>query len=181
MGGYHGGLMFNYNFAERLDFSNGFSVGLSDILVRKIPGAIKVVRASEADDRKGIDYRVLRADGKQFLVDAKIRNEDWSAKNLKYDDLALETWSVIQNGIGIKVGWTRDTAKHTDYILWLWTDTGRFFLVPFPMLCGVFENHWREWATTYKTARQDSGEWQSECVFVPRLKLMEKLSAWHHN
>jgi hypothetical protein len=90
------------------------------------------------------------------------------------DDLALETWSVI----GQRVGWTRDTGKTTDYVLWFWQDTGRFFLASFPALCTVFASHWEQWWTQYRTRQQDSGGWRSECTFVPRDALVDALNMW---
>lgn len=96
-----------------------------------------------------------------------------------YDDLALETWSVVpdERNEG-KVGWTRDSTKRTDYTLWFWQDTGRFFLVAFPPLCAVFWRYWTLWRDHYQTERQSSGDWQSECVFVPRPVVVAKLNGW---
>lgn len=105
-------------------------------------------------------------------VDVKVRSKDYSLRGK--DDLALETWSVK----GQKVGWTRDTAKRTDYILWFWQDTGRFFIVSFPALCRVFCHHWQKWLGKYEHETQDSGRWQSECVFVPRAVVRRALEQW---
>ena len=38
-------------------------------------------------------------------------------------DIALETWSVIEK---LKIGWTRDLNKRSDYVLWFWLDTKRW-------------------------------------------------------
>jgi len=58
-------------------------------------------------------------------------------------------------------------------VLWLWADTKRFCLVPFPMLCKVFEQQWQAWSKHYKTRQQftprsGGSGYRSECVFVPR-------------
>ena len=155
----------NYGFAERLGMSHGaaIGVGVEEILKDNVPGAWNVRRASEQDDRSGTDFWVERGCGESLSVDCKIRSQDWSLKGC--DDLALETWSVIERG---KVGWTRDSAKRTDYVLWFWKDTGRWCLIPFPMLCKVFAAKWEAWTRKYKTVQQRTDTYHSECVFVPR-------------
>jgi hypothetical protein len=155
----------NFSFAERLGMSHGAAAGATvrDILKANIPGAWDVRLANETDDRHGTDWWVERSSGEPISVDCKVRSSDWATKGS--DDLALESWSVIESQ---KVGWTRDENKQTDYILWLWQDTGRWCLIPFPMLCKVFSEKWSQWALKYKSARQRTENYHSECVFVPR-------------
>lgn len=144
------------------------SATVKDVLLNNIPGACNVYQASRSNDRNGTDWWVEHENGSHLSVDAKVRSVDWAAKG--QDDLALETWSVVE---AKKIGWTRDIKKRTDYVLWLWTDTGRWCLVPFPMLCGVFSEYWKEWTGRYKTRQQytPEGNYHSECVFVPRKEL----------
>lgn len=161
-----------YDFKERLIWSEGFlGAGIERILKARIPGAVSVTRASLRHDKNGTDYWVERKNGKRLSVDVKARQRDFAPE---YDDLALETWSSI----GDRPGWTRDESKQTDYVLWFWTDTGRFFLANFPCLCNTFARYWRQWVGLYQVAEQDSGGWQSQCVFVPRSVVMDKMAAW---
>lgn len=161
-----------YDFNERLVWSQGYlHAGIERILVVRIPGAQVVTKASLGADRHGTDYWVERGNGKALSVDVKVRQRDLSPE---YDDLALETWSVI----GQRVGWTRDDAKLTDYVLWFWQDSGRFFLADFPCLCKVFQRYWQQWLGLYQVAVQDSGGWKSQCIFVPRPVVMDKMTAW---
>jgi len=165
----------NYDFTKQLVWSHGFlNEGIEKILRSRIPLCESVEQASDKDDRSGVDYWAQRKDLPALGIDVKIRDKDFA--RYEQDDLALETWSSIDN----KVGWTRDATKRTDYILWFWQDTGRFFLVAFPPLCKVFARYWERWRTTYKTAQQNSGQWQSECVFVPRDILIAKLNDWQN-
>ena len=140
-----------------------------DILLREIPGALNVHPAHDANDRDGVDWWVEVVGCRHLAVDAKVRERDWAATHPGEDDLALETWNVIERK---EPGWTRDPSKRADFILWLWRDTGRWCLIPFAMLCRVFRANWREWSERYKTARQFTGDcaggYHSECVFVPR-------------
>lgn len=158
-----------FDFAERLSMSAGNSASrnLEVILVSEIPGAVSATPAAQVNDRQGVDWWVEMSTARHLAVDCKVRATDWAATHPDEDDLALETFSVVEKGIA---GWTRDANKRCDYILWLWTDTGRFCLLPFPMLCKVFSANWEQWRAKYKTRRQftTGRNYHSECVFVPR-------------
>ena len=163
-----------YGFEERLAMSSGVaaSADVRSILLKHIPGAVNAHQAATVNDRQGIDWWVEMSTAKHLAVDAKVREQDWAARNPHEDDLALESWSVVEKQVP---GWTRDVNKKCDYVLWLWKDTGRFCLVPFPMLCGVFSRRWQSWRVDYKTRQQHTpranGGYHSECVFVPRREL----------
>lgn len=161
-----------YEFGERLAMSQGVSgnTSIEAILLEAIPGALSARPAHKKNDRHGVDWWV-ECDGRHLAVDVKARGEDWASKPRPYtaDDLALETWSVIERNV---VGWTRDESKRTDYVLWFWQDTRRWCLIPFPFLCRVFSERWQEWHAAYEhhkqhTPRADGG-YHSECVYVPR-------------
>lgn len=163
-----------YGFNDRLRMSQGVAANadVRSALLAEIPGAVNVYAAHSSNDRQGVDWWVEMSTARHLAVDAKVRETDWAATHPNEDDVALETWSVVEKNIP---GWTRDANKRCDYVLWLWKDTGRFCLVPFPMLCRVFEFQWQNWASKYKTARQftprANGGYHSECVFVPRREL----------
>jgi hypothetical protein len=172
----------SYGFQERLDFSNGHSPDPDNVLSflkHRIPNFKRVHKAANANDRAGCDYYIERLGLPSLGVDLKLREADFSVRPPDYpDDLALETFSVIEGAI---TGWTRDPAKMCDYILWYWQDTGRFFIVPFPPLCCVFQRYWQEWKELYKVAEQHTPgrrSWHSECVFVPRQVVVEYIGRW---
>lgn len=164
-----------YGFSEQLEMSQGICAekSIEFILLNNIPGAVRVERANNRDDRHGTDYWVHHKRGKPYSIDVKSRSEDYATKPEPFtaDDLALETWSVME---AQKVGWTRDDAKMTDYVLWYWQDSGRWCLVPFAMLCRVFQKFWEEWCKQFKFSvkrqrtSQNGRSWHSECVFIPR-------------
>ncbi len=168
-----------YEFNERLAFSDGVTIkaDVQSILLAEIPGALCVERATEADDRSGVDWWVYREGTPTLSVDAKVRKQDWAAKTERYraDDLALETWSVMERHIP---GWTRNPLKQSDYILWLWCDTGRWCLIAFPLLCAVMQDKWQEWQVRFKRSQQftpTGGGYHSECVFVPRREVWKEI------
>ena len=166
-----------YGFNDRLEMSVGVSASrdIEKILFEVIPGSTKVFPASNANDRSGTDWWVEHDSGRFLSVDCKVREKDYAAQPVKADDLALETLSVVEKGIP---GWTRSEKKRSDFILWFWLDTGRWCLVPFPMLCKVFQLKWRDWAAKYRVATQftpESGGYHSKCVFVPRKEVWAEI------
>ncbi len=144
---------------------------ITEILMREIPGATSVMRATVEQDKKGTDFWVWRKCRRPLSVDVKVRKIDYTKfQPPDYaDDLALETFNVIEQSVP---GWTRDENKQTDYILWFWKDTGRWALVPFVLLCIVFRRKWEEWKLQYAPYVQrtpwNGADFHSECVFVPR-------------
>jgi len=167
-----------YTFKDRLGLSQGYSQSknIKEILLAQIPGALQIIPAHLKNDKHGTDWWIELAAGKFLSVDVKVREEDFALKPNGGDDLALETFSVVEKQI---VGWTRSTEKQTDYILWLWIDSGRWCLVPFPMLCKVFTDNWERWIKLFKKATQrtpqGNGFYTSECVFVPRKEVWSEI------
>lgn len=170
----------SFGFDRQLIASNGViqSCDVSEILRERIPGCVSARKTDKDLDRRGIDWIAELANGRSVGVDVKARTKDYATRG--EDDLALETFSVINT----KPGWTRDESKLCEYVLWLWSDTGRFCLMPFPPLCGVFKANWQEWRTIYRRSVQRTPEsltrpaWRSECVFVPRLVVIESVVDW---
>ena len=158
-----------HNWDQQLLMSHEYATSsdAARILKNCIPGACRVEKASTADDKKGIDFWVHRENERSLSVDIKTRKEDYFLRG--QDDLALETWSVVEEK---KIGWTRDSNKQCDYVMWLWQNSRRYCIVPFPILCSVFSERWEEWRGTYRIATQRTfgrmRAWHSECVFVPR-------------
>lgn len=170
----------SYGFDQQLIASNGViqSCDVSEILRARIPGCLKAKKTDKELDRRGVDWLADLSNGRSVGVDVKARTKDYAARG--EDDLALETFSVIDT----KPGWTRDEAKLCEWVLWLWSDTGRFCLMPFPPLCGVFQANWQEWRRIYRCSVQRTPEsrtrsaWRSECVFVPRQVVIDAVVDW---
>ena len=162
-----------YSFRQQMIMSQGVvaTASVDAVLLGQIPGAAAVVRAAKKDDRNGTDYWVhVDRSARAISVDAKVLSKDPMEFRKPEDTVPLETWSNKERG---NVGWTRDTSKQTDYILWIWTPTKRFALVPFRLLCGVFVENWEAWREQYRTHEQATTRdgrllYHSECVFVKR-------------
>lgn len=150
-----------YNFQEKLQGTQGVEIDkqICRIFRKLFPEINQIRLATIEEDKKGTDYFLDFEQIRSIRIDVKIREQDFG-KN----DLALEVWANMEHE---KVGWTRDSQKETDYILWLWKDTARYHFIPFLLLRRIFEIHFKTWMSQFKTAIQDSGDWQSQCVFVP--------------
>ena len=152
-------------------------VALGEMLVNAIPGGLRAIQALPVNDRQGVDWWVETAAGERVGVDCKIREVDPLQKFGK-DDLALETWSVIENNT---VGWTLNDTKRTDYVLWIWKDTGRWCLVPFLLLVRAFKANKEKWIQKFQVAKQNTeGKYHSECVFVPRKEVWREIYRQSH-
>jgi hypothetical protein len=172
--------MKTFSFSECLAFADGHAPtveAVGKIIADRIPGFVSIERADFSSDKDGTDFFITRRGNEALRLDLKLRGTD--CMNFGADDLALETWSKIELK---RVGWTRDERKNSDFILWFWKDTGRFFLVSFPCLCSVFRRFWEVWAQRYQTAIQDNmsewERWQSQCVFVPRQIVLDAILKW---
>lgn len=159
-----------FDFHQNLVISTGTSANLviGEILLSTIPGSTRIIQANQQNDRNGIDWWV-EMPGYWLGVDCKVRDID-PIKLYDKDDLALETWSVIEKKV---IGWTLDDTKKTDYVFWIWKDTGRWCLAPFMLLRKAFQVHRNDWVVRFRVAKQRTkgngrSEYHSECVFVPR-------------
>lgn len=156
-----------FDFKRSLVISTGTSANqtIGDILLATIPGSTRAIQANQANDRSGVDWWLEMQSGDFLGVDCKIREEDPLPKFGK-DDLALETWSVVEKKI---VGWTLDDTKRTDYVFWFWKSTGRWCVVPMLLLRKAFQLYQQEWMRKFQVATQcTERRYHSECVFVPR-------------
>jgi hypothetical protein len=162
-----------FRFDSQLGLSRGVTVGaagnVAALLRGSVPAAVAVRPAVSAADRCGTDFWVDTRAGGTLSVDVKIMSRD-RAHLRGGDNLILETWSVCERRVP---GWTWDPDKRTDYICWIWRDTGRWCLVPFPLLFAVFRTNARAWVAAYPVRRQFTERtrgpgYTSECVLVPR-------------
>jgi hypothetical protein len=133
---------------------------------------------SLANDRHGADYVAEFRHGQTRLIEAKIRAQDWLPRG-QDADLALETWADIDNEV---IGWTRDTAKLSDYLVFVWLESGRSLLLDARLLRAWFCEHWETLRAKYggriiPSKRRDR-KWRSEAVYVPHRDVIAQL-AYH--
>lgn len=166
--------MHNYSFQKQLNQTKDRKLILAIFkqLKTKIPGVIGGRQATPKEDHKGCDIYLRTANGREIGIDLKIRDKDCRA--FGNDDVALEISSVE----GAKTGWTLDTSKTTEYIVWYWRDTQRIHIVPFALLQAAFIKYQQEWIDTYSTATQTTDHrYRSSCVFVPAAVVWQAMGA----
>lgn len=165
-----------YSFTEMLEYSRGVREQTDALTIQSmIDGCTQVVKTGVHDDRAGVDYVATLRKGATVLIDAKTRTPGCSKYWRQGPELALEVWSVMPGGkYGVsdgtqKVGWTLCESKNVDYILFTFdpTDSNEVFLYPYQLLRMAFRRMLPQWRKAFRTDTQDSGTWQSQCIFIP--------------
>jgi len=113
-----------YNFTERYHFSEGAQQEADMYVLRHmIPDCQEVRRSDPRLDRLGVDYVAVLQGGREIGVDAKHREDGCSRYWSDGPELALETASVIVQGKMEKIGWTLDSTKLTELVLFMFEPT----------------------------------------------------------
>lgn len=165
-----------HRFEEKLEYSRGVREQTDALTIQSLlTGCTGVVKTDLTTDRAGIDYVATLRNGATVYIDAKTRTPGCARYWRQGPELALERWSVRPAGkyattqARQKTGWTLSEASHVDYILFTFApvDSSLVFLYPYQLLRVTFRRMLPEWAQLYKKDVQDSGSWESECLFVP--------------
>lgn len=168
-----------HDFDEKLAYSRGVRESSDiDVLRQLIVGCVEIEKTTIEQDKSGVDYIAVLRSGAKVLVDAKTRTPGCSVYWKQGPELALETWSVFptkeRKG---KTGWTLSEKTEVDYILFTFSpgDTNSVFLYPFQLLRISFRRNLAKWKKKYKVDKQNSGDWRSECIFVPESIVWESI------
>lgn len=131
---------------------------------RLIPDCIGVARASEADDRRGVDYWIATCHGRRSL-DLKLRRKDFGARNGGSLDCVIELECSGNSGWLLKAGCA-------DLILFAAADTRRVALFDARQLrIAVLLNATRWLANgqareIVPTSERDGRRWSSRAIIV---------------
>lgn len=158
--------------AERIAFSQGIVRSTCEETIKAmLLGCISVEKTDLATDKTGIDYVATLRGGARVGIDHKAREKGCSRYWTEGPELALEIWSVKKcpahpHGV---TGWTLSESKATEYTLHTFdvSDSQVAYMLPFQLLRLAFRRSFDTWNMRYKRASQNSGAWQSECMFVP--------------
>lgn len=127
------------------------------------PGLKRVQKTSRKEDLAGADRKAVLADHQHANIDLKVRSRD--PKSWGEDDLVVELYSVYEKRIR---GYRN---KNTDFLLWIYTDTGRAVLIPFQPFLDIYEKHWDEWehwlAEPMQWTRLRNCRYRSQFALVP--------------
>lgn len=170
------------SFTEDLEFSQGGRMQTDmDILRQSVRKCVSVEKTGAEEDKKGVDYIVTLEGGARIRVDAKRRRKGASKtwRRREEPELAIETWSVITPDGRRKKGWTYNTEKECDLILYVFDpeDTDKYYLIPFPLLRQAAINNLIEWDCRYKQRTQRSLGWKSKCMMVPATIVIEAVKS----
>jgi hypothetical protein len=149
-------------------------------LRRLFPDALDIRQAHMENDKAGADY-LLEYPHCQFrTVDVKVRGTDYLA--MGQPEIALEVWS---NREYQRPGWILDTNKATDWVLFVWLDTGRADLFAFRMLQSVTKANLTKWQQEYTPATQQTGNntraYTSQVLFIDGYTLHAEIYRWQTN
>jgi hypothetical protein len=174
-----------YDFKERLAFSGGVRKESDiDTIKSLVVGCVKVEKTSVAIDKTGVDYIATLRGGATINIDAKTRDVGCSKFWRRGEpELSLEIWSVRPGGKyniprdKAKTGWTLNESSPVDYIYctFFLDDTDRVYMLPFQLYRMAFHKNFVAWCGIYKHGIQDSGTWDSECIFVPVYVVLEAI------
>jgi hypothetical protein len=165
-----------YSFTEQLAFSRGIREQTDiETLEAMIDGSVCIEKTDEETDRRGVDYIVTLRKGAKILIDAKTRAVGCNRYWRNGPEVALEDWSVLPGGKyrmpenRARTGWTLCEEKVTDLILFTFDsrDCDEVFLVSYQLLRMAFHRNFHDWRRRFKNDTQDSGSWESHCIFIP--------------
>jgi len=138
-------------------------------LKKHFPACETIIKNDVKGNDGGVDYYVSNFIY-EYKIDVKVRK-----RSSKDGDVALELWSNKEVG---KVGWTLDSSKKTDYIVWIWDD-GHSEIFYFKDILEVFEERKDIWEKEFFAPTQKTGSggtyYTSQCVFVPISTLKEAI------
>lgn len=107
------------------------------------PDMVSFERCDHIESQKrGIDRIITLSDGSQVTIEEKIRYKD-------YNDIALERWSSFEDKT---LGWCLKELD-CDYVLYLFWNSGRYFLIPFENLRQSLIDNILEWENNYRILR----------------------------
>lgn len=169
-----------YDFKTKLQISRTRESMDLEVLSRIFPNATDIRPGTEAEDRSGADF-IVDMDGTLVRVDVKAREPGCSkfwkanAEGDRIPEIAIELMSVN----GRTKGWALDWRKKTDFYLFTFdpSDHKYCYIVAADHIRLIAERYEDVLRREFKTAIQDSGGWQSECVFLPITSLDQASSA----
>jgi hypothetical protein len=169
----------SFDFARQLAISDSPAVAalVEPFLRKRFPGALAFRRAHETNDRAGADVIVEFPHCQFRFVDLKVRTCDYRARGKA--DVALEVWSNRERGTP---GWALDESKVTDWLLFVWVDTGRMLMLDARAVRAVTKSNLRRWQAVNQCADQQTvgraGNYSSNVIFVPTDDLVELVNRW---
>lgn len=132
----------------------------------RFPDALAIIPAHQKNDRLGVDFWIEFQGGKMERLDAKIRKLDYSSRG----DARTACLELLANCETGKPGWTVDAEKKTDWVLFLYRETGKYFFYRAGELRSIVTANLPHLRTIGKPALQrtatQAGCYTSETLFI---------------
>jgi len=173
------------NWDDNLAFSKGAREMTDvDTIRHMLPNCKEVVIVEDPEtQRAGIDYIARLEGGGTVNIDSKGRTRG-AAKYWKtgQPELALEVWSVMpEAGKSGTPGWTFDTSKQTDMVLYHFDDVPDCYLIAFQSLRIAAVQNYADWHAKYceppQHSKRGDTSWRSQAMFVPVDVVLEAITA----
>jgi len=164
-----------HDFVERLNYSHGVEIeaGIRRYLMGMIPGAAELVEPTTAQDKSGVDLWVRRYGLPPIGVDFKHRSF-CPIEKYGTDDACVEICSVMINGRHVKDGWTIDTKKRTDLVVYTWPSCEgrrRFWVLWFPLLQAAAIANRESWVKRYRSFPARNDGYQTISIYPERQEI----------
>jgi hypothetical protein len=157
-----------HNFKDCLEFSHAAEEWpiWEEVYQKAFPTMQAMLNHRQDGDhqRQGIDRSVILRNGKQILIDEKVRQAD-------YDDILLEVWS---DRVRKKPGWVAKDLL-CDYIAYAILPRSVCYLLPVPQLRRAWQqkgSYW--WANNFRPIAKNEG-YETESVVVPTQELLSEI------
>ncbi len=144
---------------------------LFEILKPRFPHCVGLKQASDSEDKQGCDFWLLRQRGSPIAIDVKFRSKD--CRQFGSDDLCFELDS------GKVIGWSLDQRKTTDFIVWVWIDSGRAYVAPFAQALCIAAVNADRWRGVYGSRMVSNRSYETEVVFVPITDFEASVAQWN--
>ena len=159
--------IFSEDLAREIEHSNDSR--WERIYKELFPDMISYTREYNQESQKqGIDRIIRFRNQDTITIDEKVRYKE-------YNDIALEHWSSFEDKV---LGWCLKPLD-CDYILYVFWQSCRYYLMPFPELRRLFEENfdiWRKQFTVLSTKNQGTNiNYTTISICVPIDLLMNEL------
>ena len=135
------------------------------------PELLNITKAHKLNDMLGADYFLEFPQCKMETIDVKVRKQDYSLRG----DNRTACLEIVANTTSNKKGWTIDGAKHTDWVMFYYIDSGKSYLYNARLLRGAVIRYLpdlsKEGKAAIQTTKSGNGSYNSESLFVAHREL----------
>lgn len=133
----------------------------------QFPEVLAIHAAHSENDKIGVDYWLEFENGAMEALDVKVREKDYAI----HGDDRTACLELVANTRSGKAGWTVDTAKRTNWIMFFYVETRKAFTYQARELRSAVIAGLDVLKKTGKAGRTQTGGYLSEYLFVSHREL----------